>query len=949
MARFLISPGVITREIDQSQYTATGGGGGNIAAVVGYAERGPFAPTIVSGIQDFNNTYGYTLSDSPYLAQAAYNYFEQGDRLLVVRAGDNRDPDIYPEAAQYASKSIRVAPFTLDESGATEGYQAFSADTDLAAGEFTPSTSYKFRILADHRGFEETKSVETFAGLAAETSNTLTGDPGSPATTTTSTIFKAAFPSGSSTGSFIGHYKRQHSSGSTSEYYSENCSRSGTSLGSAVTGTLRKYNTNGDFSQDNDDFITLTGAHRACVMGTSEFSTGIDFSGGYSFDVTVNELTETIELTDTCVDINAVITHINAKLADAGLDSYLEAFSMTPSVGQSYIFMKHLSGGTGFTLEGGSTGTSVLSMFGWSPQTYNDSDYIVGTWYAEWPGQTPTATFEGDFAFKSKGTVAATSFEDTIEVSINAPASGAWTKSDIISKINAELEDAYDGTHGTGNDWKGSPLTYSYAEARCSATLDSSGKIRIVSDDVATEDHSSFVSISAPADGASLIELLGGTDAAIAGIAGVPEAGESLITLRAKEKGSYGNNLVFRTETEIVNYGLTSETRYNVSVFWNGKEVSVYRKVDWEDSTSSNYVLTKLAADQYIVIEAEDEDENSTFTKLPDGNWVLGTGDLPDDVTAEQAEITDFTVGTNGWILSGDTITSMSSDYMNAIQQIYNPEVFEFNLIFAPGGADPVIQNAVQAICNSRRDCFGIIDAAPLGLGLGVQEGTNDITEVNSACSTLTSSYVAAFWPWLQDYDADNSQYVWLPPSIYALKQMKYTDNIADPWWAPAGLTRGRVDALDVEYSPTRLDRDVLYGDTAIVNPIVKFINEGITIWGQKTAQRTLTATNRINVRRLLIYAEKLVARMARGFLFEPNDTSNYAAFTRQANAILEPIRQRRGLQTYQVICDASTNPPEIVDQNIMVGKIFVQPTKTIEFIEVEFTILPSGEVEINE
>ena len=185
----------------------------------------------------------------------------------------------------------------------------------------------------------------------------------------------------------------------------------------------------------------------------------------------------------------------------------------------------------------------------------------------------------------------------------------------------------------------------------------------------------------------------------------------------------------------------------------------------------------------------------------------------------------------------------------------------------------------------------------------------------------------------------DNDQYVWLPPSIYAMKQMVYTDNVSDPWFAPAGMRRGRISALGVEYSPSELERDLLYGDGKIVNPIVNFVDGGITIWGQKTAQRTKSATDRINVRRLLIYAEKLIAKMARGFLFEPHDPANWAAFARQANAILEPIRQRRGLTTYTVVCDDSTNTLALIDQNIMAGKIFIQPTKAIEFLTVDFTI----------
>ena len=228
--------------------------------------------------------------------------------------------------------------------------------------------------------------------------------------------------------------------------------------------------------------------------------------------------------------------------------------------------------------------------------------------------------------------------------------------------------------------------------------------------------------------------------------------------------------------------------RYNIYILWNGKEVSVYQKVNWTDPTDDNYIITRMANDLYLTIEAEDEDGNSTLAMLPfpagdnvSVDWVLGTTDLPDGITSDQAEIDSFNVGTNGWtenIITG-AIESMSTDYSNALNKITNPEVYEFNLVAAPGGADPAIQGAVQSLCDARRDCFGVIDGAPVGLGLGIKSGTNDITEINAACSTITSSYVGVFWSWVQDYDADNSQYIWLPPSIYAMKQMVYTDNIA--------------------------------------------------------------------------------------------------------------------------------------------------------------------------
>lgn len=945
MANFLISPGVLTREVDNSQYAATNPGLGNMAALIGYAEKGPFTPTIVNSQQDFVETFGKTLEEAPYLAQAAYKYFEENDALLVVRAGNNQDPVAYPQAAQYSSIKVRLDP---QSSSATAGYQSFSQNENISPGTFGPGANYSFRVLGDWRAFNSPKYLEKWQGLAVETASSM--GP-SPVTSISNTVFKIA-TSGAASNSFEAHYKRLHSSGGTAEYYGTG-TRTGTSFSDTVTATLYKYHDSGTYAHVSTDFITVNGVYGAAVEGTENVQPGFDFaSSNGEFKITIGSEQYTVTLDQMAVDSDALVAEINAKLAVAE-DSVGSVIDLTPWIigermvktgSEEYITLKKVGGtGNGFTLSAGTTApTNALTVFGWEAREYLDSNSLTGTWHAETIVSNSPETFSGNFVFDLTRTESsAISFEEPINVTVTAPSTGAWELSDIVTQINSELDIAYDGSHTDDG------LAYSTTEARMTASLGADNKIRITADENAG-DMASIVSISQPAGGNSLLSLLGGVETATEGQK-ASSVGESLYTLKAAEKGSYGQKLVFRTETQKVTLGLQQFTYYNIYILLDGYEVRTYQKVVWDDPEDPNFILTRMADDQYIEFEADDEDEDLVFARLPDGDWKLGSTELPEGVNSTEAEIVEATVGTNGWTATGGVITSMSADLKNALLKLYNPEVYEFNLVAAPGSADPIVQNAIQDLCESRKDCFGIVDAAPFGIGLGIKDGVSDVTEVTSSVGTLNSSYVGAFWPWLQDYDADNQQYLWLPPSIYALKAMVYTDNVSDPWFAPAGTTRGKVSALDVEYSPSRTDRDLLYGDTNIVNPIVYFVGEGITIWGQKTAQRTRSATDRINVRRLLIYAEKLVAKMARGFLFEPNDSAQWAAFTRRANAILEPIRQRRGLYQYSVVCDETTNTPDLINQNIMAGKIFVQPTKTTEFIEVEFTINAAGDVSVTE
>ena len=946
MARFLLSPGVLTREVDNSQYAATQPVG-NVAALVGYAEKGPFEPTIVNGTQEFVRTFGKTLADAPYLAQAAYKYFSQGESLLVTRAGDSRDPELYPQAAQYATKKIRLGEQDIP---AVEGTQSFSSTTALAAGTFAPSVDFGFKVVADHRAFPIPQVVETWDVRTHELYNSLTFP--NPAGTLLSQTVKASYAS-LGDNAFKVDYKYESSTTNTIvEEYGQG-TRTGTTIGSTLIGTVYKYSNNGDMVADAGNYVSISAEYGAVALGTVDMQAGNDWSAGTGtvedlvIEIGTSSYTVTLDLETTTAQ--EVIDHINTKLITAeeavagatDISGEFEAFIVKTQTdadgGATYIGIRRLStstvvGATSFVI----TASDVQTTLGLAPKTYNDSEGAYGTWNSE---DGAGNSFSGNIFMKKVGIEVsnAESLDDAIDVVVTSPASGEWTLADIVSQIQADLDEGYDGF-----------TTFAGNTSRANVSL-VGGKITITTKLAAADGFKSIVRIQNSSSN-SLIDLLGGIDLPNDGNQERP-IGEAVITLSAAEKGSYGNNLVLRTETKSVQTGpSTVEDYYNIYILLDGKEVSIHQRVSWDDTTSAKFLPTLLADDLYLTMEAEDEDGDFVLERLPDGDWALGTEDLPDGVLMEDANVIDFTVGTDGWTEDVDgIITSMDTDLINALKKIYNSEVYNFNLVAAPGSAASSVQNEVQNLCETRHDCFGIIDAAPFGYGLGVKDNLNHVSEINTMNENLNSSYVGTYWPWLQDYDADNKQYVWLPPSIYALTQMVYTDNVADPWYAAAGLSRGKVTALDVEYSPTRAERDILYGDTNIINPIVKFVGEGIAIWGQKTAQRTKSALDRINIRRLMIYAEKLIARMARGFLFEQNDAANWAAFARQANAILEPIRQRRGLSQYSVVCDATTNTSDLVNQNIMAGKIFVQPTKTIEFIEVEFTINAAGDVEFSE
>jgi hypothetical protein len=946
MATFGLSPGIEIREIDASQYTSTIGTG-NVAAIVGYAEKGPFEPRLISGIDEFTRIFGKTIADIPYLAQTAYKFFAQGSTALVVRAGDDKDPDIYPQSAQYATKSIRLSERDIE---ATKGSITFARKNAVGKGTFVPKAEFGFKIIADTRGFTKPKIVDTYDVLLNEIANDW-GTPTHPVGDMGEPTLKFAF---NKTGekNFETNFKFGDLNAEVTRSYGGTGTKSGDKIGSNISTSVYNYSWANKPAEDHsdqsaDDYIQFTGVYGAAVLGTADLKQGYDWTeakkeelniqlGVSTYIITLNPEDITNTPSEVVVELNKALE--NAVDKDSGtvvdLSGDFEAFYMIPRINQdSFIGIRRLEGGIAKagTASFKIANSKLATTLGFTAKEYFDNNSIYGTYNANQGGKK----YSGNTLLTKKSNATnVESFADPVEIAIEAPDSGSWELSDIVGKINVKL--------AAGSDYPLDPVP-------ANASLDNvSGKIKIETVRPSDDGFKAIVRIKGGSAN-SLIELLE-LDLPADGSETKP-IGESLITLRAAEKGSYGNRLALKVETKQMQTGLTTvEDYYNVYVISDGKEVSNYQRVNWTDPLSDKFISTVLAQDLYLNIDIEDEDSDLVYEKLPDGIWILGNDDLPDGVLSTQATITEFSRGTNGWESDDNgVITSLDADYINALKKIYNPEVYDFNLVVAPGGTASAVQNEIQNLCESRHDCFGVLDAAPFGLGLGVKEHLNHVSEINAMNENINSSYVGTYWPWLQDYDADNKQYIWLPPSIYALTQLVYTDNVADPWYAAAGLSRGKVTALDVEYSATADERDILYGDTNVINPIVKFVGEGIAIWGQKTGQRTKSALDRINVRRLMIYAEKLIAKMARGFLFEQHDAANWAAFARQANAILEPIRQRRGINQYQVICDSSTNTPALIDQNIMAGKIFLQPTKVIEYITCSFTISSQGSVEFTE
>jgi hypothetical protein len=288
----------------------------------------------------------------------------------------------------------------------------------------------------------------------------------------------------------------------------------------------------------------------------------------------------------------------------------------------------------------------------------------------------------------------------------------------------------------------------------------------------------------------------------------------------------------------------------------------------------------------------------------------------------------------NGGVFSSTVGNSDYYAFLQGIETYANPEAVDINLFATPGidwnNHSSLVNQAIDIIENDRADSLYIINSP--------NYTTADETISSLDDLGLDSNYSATYWPWIQVRDTDNATQLYIPPTGEVLKNIALTDNVSYPWFAVAGYSRGLVNAIKAQKKLTLDERDDLY--KARINPIATFSDTGTIIWGNKTLQVRESALDRINVRRLLLRARKLISAVAVRLLFEQNDEQVRQEFLRLVNPILESIKKERGLFDFRV---SVSNDPEDIDANTLRGKIYIKPTRALEFIDVEFIITPTG------
>jgi phage tail sheath protein FI len=309
----------------------------------------------------------------------------------------------------------------------------------------------------------------------------------------------------------------------------------------------------------------------------------------------------------------------------------------------------------------------------------------------------------------------------------------------------------------------------------------------------------------------------------------------------------------------------------------------------------------------------------------------------------------DFLTGTAFGLSGGNDGYSgiVDSDYIGnsvlgtGLRSFLNSEKVDINLLACPGVSSQNVQDELINICESRGDCFALIDPPDWSAIDSVNEILQFTNGLLTRTTALNSSYGGLWWTWQEVYDEYHNTDVWTAPSGHIAGVMAFNDNVKAPWYAPAGLKRGKLrGAKDLRYSPDQDDRESLQSGTARVNPIVAFTGEGIYAFGQKTLTTVTSALNRVNVRRMMLYVEKVIATAARQLIFEPNDAVLDREFKQLVEPVLDNVLSRRGIREYLIVA-ASTNTDR--DNNKAVYKIFIKPMTTAETIEIQFALTSQG------
>jgi len=402
--------------------------------------------------------------------------------------------------------------------------------------------------------------------------------------------------------------------------------------------------------------------------------------------------------------------------------------------------------------------------------------------------------------------------------------------------------------------------------------------------------------------------------AAAANLSGGMDALDTL-KVRAADEGTWGDRLSVQVEDG----SLDPTGAFNLVVRHKGEVVEVFKDLSMDETAPNHVEIAVNERSDYITLE-----DLGTASGLPADRPVIGVFDLSGG--------DDGVTGLDDADYSGDPSQHTGFYAFDEIDAL--------NLIMVPGVTTAEVIHAGVTYAENRQDLM-LLAETPIHLepleAVDFRKGQGMYSH-----GAFNSSYAALYYPWIEINDPVTGKRKLIPPSGAVAGCYARSDKKAHVWYAPAGIDRGRIfNALSLGYKTSRGERDVLYPEG--VNVIASFPDSGINIWGQKTLQSQPSALDRVNVRRLMMFIEEAIAESSRFVVFEPNNPQTWRALIRLINPFMQDIKDKGGLYDFAVQCDEETNTPAVIDRNELVARVFVKPTKTAEFIELNFVLTATG------
>lgn len=948
------SPGIYFTEYDNTAYTNPKATSGTTVCVVGYAKKGPIGePTEITSWQNFKSTFGSPISGY-YSGLAVKNVLESGGTVLFVRVAD-----------ETASPSNYVVKNKVE---GYNGYAKFDKGSDVMVGTngYTNGKIYTLNV----------------TNIDGDSKNFFVRSPASGKLTQSAILQALQEQLEATPATYEAHINKTIAEGvcsfnvkGTGINDEEETGDIFIGLNTTNTGSTFVEAVNAAISKGNNAYCKVKLANSTNGSGTAfNADAAANISGSKRFYIILDGTSAVVNTKEFVASdtYNSIAADLDTKLSGKGIrvliankneDGVNTPYLLFVDIQAQYdeISIRSLSvDEDGFWLEDGTNSKNLFSS------AKND-----GSGTSEIDGLVSATTANG------------TSTKEVGEFGLKVISEETSIKSS--SKLNGFSVEYNDSTgtivFTTNETGKGTTISlvggsYGTSLLECLEEIGTVEGQDALSDVTITRDSSDkkimFVSSdlipptlsSTDLEGNYYLDLLSiekdPSDKSSVGYTqyegqdAVDPIVKDMVVFTSKEKGSgTAGNIAVEVYTSIS--PVDSSTSTTLTVYVDGNIAETYENISLNYADAENRFDTLINEEEdnggssYITVTVVKNDFSSEDVELPDGKYVIGqpydSADILKDSETDYSayNLYDYAVGTDG--IPSDGGSDLFEEAMaEKTSKLANIQLYDFHVLITPDDISQSVQSAAIALCEDRGDAITIIDP-PIGLDVdAVIDWHNGKGYGRSVAPT--SNFAATYWPWCKVYDSSTGtgKYTWVMPSVVMAAKYVTVDKTAGCWYAPAGENNGQLSVIDIEKCPNKIDRDNLYIDYNRINPITKFSDGSIVVYGEKTMQRTNSVLTKIHTRRMLVQIKKSCREALRGYIFMPNTKDYLGKISSNMSAILETYKAGGGLAAYKVVCDETNNPIEVRQQDIVNVDVYLVPEGTIEQINISLTLNKSEE-----